>query len=94
MVITAIEITETTAILELRPNWLARLFGARTTMVELSASCSGEHRRWYVASTGRLLERASYDDDPLLRALEFRTIQRHGLPTAVAREAKLRVVRR
>jgi len=41
MIAIAVEVTETTALVELRPSWLARLFGARTIAVALEATSRG-----------------------------------------------------
>ena len=80
MRVTALEVTETTAIVELRPNWLARLLGARTVLVRLTRSSVGT---WSLEASGRpIVQHNLYGHErngvrhgrALLRALDFRPI--------------------
>lgn len=85
MRIIAIEVTETTAIVELRPSWLAWLFGARTVQVHLRKD---RHREWGLASTERALVdsygRENVPHGKLIRnALDYRPVAQ--LPVAEVR---------
>jgi hypothetical protein len=75
---TALEVTETTALVELRPCWLARLFGARTIRVPLSVDHDGAYRdsakawelRWHPFSCSWTLS------SPVILLPAARTVQR------------------
>lgn len=64
---TAIEVTETTALVELRPNWLEWLFGARVVRIALIRP----HEQWLTAT---MWERISHIDhgSAIKFALDFR----------------------
>lgn len=74
----------TRATVELRPCWLARLFGARPAVVDLNTRkcwhCSSDNHavsHWQIAVTGRFLDPRcgnSREGRRILRALEFRPL--------------------
>lgn len=80
---TALEVTDTTALVELRPCWIARWFGARTVHVALRMD---KNREWGLASTEiRLVDgygRAQVPHGLRIRtALDYRPVV--SLPKAV-----------
>lgn len=80
MRITAIEVTVDRAVVELRPCWLARWFGASTerlTIVRQRYS-DGSHREWVTEIAKTALPFDIRDD--ILRALDFRPVD--ALPEA------------
>lgn len=71
---TALEVTETTALVELRPCWLARMFGARTVVVELVWIEDGHSQtsgQWHSQPTGRCVIEIPYGH-AIRNALDFR----------------------
>lgn len=76
MTVTCISVTATRAVLELRPCWLARWFGARTRRAALARN---EYRRWVLEHTNieppnRWIESLAYQTVEALP--EARTVQR------------------
>jgi hypothetical protein len=86
MIATAIEVTTRHALVELRPCWLARLFGARTVRIELSWAGNPRGRgTWRAVNTGIDLYELPYREE-IERALDFRPVGE--LPAATAREVR------
>ncbi len=81
---TAIEVTELRATVRLRPCWLARLLGARTTTVELEWRERLGYSRcdWHLAASRRPLDDAPHRS-AIRDALDFRPVEK--LPRAVLR---------
>lgn len=80
MRVTALEVTDTTAAVELRPGWAARLLGARTVLVKLTRSSVGT---WILDASGKpIVTHGIYGEErngvrhgrAILRALDFRPI--------------------
>lgn len=63
---TLVELSVERATIRLTPCWLARLFGARETAVELA----GRYGGWYAAGSGRELERLPHYE-AIRNALDF-----------------------
>jgi hypothetical protein len=82
---TCIEWSPTRAVIELRPRWLARAFGARTTLLELEWSDG----QWRTLGTRRSLDRLSYREYPeeIRHALDFRP--KLELPSATLHKVPL-----
>jgi hypothetical protein len=68
---TAIDVTDCRAVVELRPCWLARLFGARTVRLEIvRVNSNGFWRTVYSDDMVTHLEHGAL----ILRALDFRPV--------------------
>lgn len=80
MRITAIDVTADRAVVEMRPCWLARWFGARTERVTIVRQRYGDgsHRGWVMETTETSIPWDLRDD--IMRALDFRPVD--ALPEA------------
>jgi hypothetical protein len=82
---TAIDVTASTALVELRPCWLARWLGAQVVTVELELTLPvySSDSPWRTVANHRTLSWLSSADRRMLHALEHRP--RAGVPPAIAR---------
>jgi hypothetical protein len=84
VIATALEVTDDHALVELRPCWLARIFGAKTVRIDLTRRVDRENKvKWFAVNTGTELGWIPYSSE-IRHALDFRQVV--APPVAVARE--------
>ena len=82
----AIEVSDLRAVVELRPNWIARLFGAEVTRVTIVRDV--DSYQWRTEYQRRLVDNLRHGDE-MLRSLDFRPVNSlsgRGLPRATLKE--------